>query len=123
MEVRSQNGIKGLFSEKTFNEGAIVIEIAGKEIDTPTRTSIELESGKHIEVGFPVKYINHSCFNNIKIKNNNFVATKDINVNEELLMNYNSSESKMSAPFICRECGQWVKGKQHRELYPCLKYM
>jgi SET domain-containing protein len=109
---------KGLFAEKEFKKGEAIIKIKGKVIDHPTRTSIQIDTDKHLEweeipqIGF----LNHSCSPNcyIDTKTLKLVALRDIAQGEEITFNYNSTEWEMSFPFMClcgsKNCYKKIRG-------------
>lgn len=119
-EIRKINGMKGLFALKSFQKGESVVKVSGQKIDHPTRTSVQVGINEHIDVQAPIMYINHRCDANIKLKNYTFVAIRTIEVGEEITFDYNASEDRLSNPFICRDCGQLVKGKAEADNYCCL---
>ena len=110
----------GLFSSSFYNKGELILKIRGKIIDHPSRTSIQIGPNRHVDVEAPAKFINHSCRPNTKIEGENIVALKKIAPGEEITFDYQSNEVELSASFICRECGQWVKGKKFRRENVCL---
>lgn len=120
MEVRDIDGMKGLFSTKKYSKGDVFYTIKGIEINYPTRTSIQVGEDKHIEVDFPVMYINHGCNDNIELNGMQLIVIKDISEGEEILFDYNKNEYDMSDPFNCRECGQLIKGLKYKDQFPCL---
>ncbi len=100
MEIRNSDNIngKGLFSTKKYMKGDIVHILSGEIYDNPTRYTIHIGNNKHIHDEYGI-FINHSFNPNICINNNNVIALVDINVNDELMFNYNDSELKMASPF------------------------
>ena len=100
MEVRNAtflNGL-GLFVTKSVKKGDIVFVLSGEIFMSPTRETIHIGNDKHIydELG---KYINHSFTPNIYIDNINVVALTDIAANQEIMFNYNDTETVMACPF------------------------
>lgn len=89
---------KGLYSTRTYTTGEIVRKLEGKLVLNPTRESIHIGNGMHIIDNYG-QYINHSFEPNIRIEFNNMVATRNIEQNEELTINYNDTEINMGEPF------------------------
>lgn len=118
--IQERQGMKGLFTNRKIFEGETIIQIVGETLEHPTRTSVQIKSGKHIDVKAPAMYINHSCSGNIELKALEFVALKDIEPGEEITFNYNENEDELAHPFKCRKCNQQVKGKNFVAKYPCL---
>ncbi len=98
----------GLFSSSFYDKGEAVLKITGKIIERPCRTSIQIGPNKHVDVGTPAKFINHSCHPNTKIDGEIIFALNQIFPGDEITFDYQSNEEEISASFICRECGQWV---------------
>lgn len=113
MEVREIDGIKGLFASTNFKKGEVVCHIKGNKIAAPTRTSVQVGINEHIDVKEPIMYINHRCEGNIELKNDTFVAVQDIAKGDEITFNYNETEDELAEPFICRDCGELVRGKRY----------
>ena len=86
-------------------------------IENPTKTSIQFEN-KHFEDDIG-RYINHNCDPNTKIiklaKTDDIVLIpiKDIAINEEITINYNATEEKLSHPFKCDCHGKLIKGNKY----------
>jgi len=86
-------------------------------IENPTKTSIQFED-KHFEDDIG-RYINHNCDPNTKIiklaKTDDIVLIpiKDIAINEEITINYNATEEKLSHPFKCDCHGKLIKGNKY----------
>lgn len=120
MEVKDVNGMKGLFAAKSYQKGDVICEVKGEPIAKPTRTSLQIGPNLHIDVKAPEMFINHKCNANISLKNNTFVAIVAIAKGEEITFNYFETEDIISSPFVCRDCGEWVKGKKFKAGKGCL---
>ena len=79
---------KGLFATKKYRKGERVHTLIGKIYDKPTRETIRLEYDRHIHDNYGI-FINHSFNSNIYIYENIIFALHDININNELVFNYN----------------------------------
>ena len=105
-------GAKGLgvFAARGFVRGETVIE--GKAIRYPThrtRTSVQLDWERHVEMDAPATLLNHSCAPNLGVRENqwsayDFVALRDILAGEELAFDYAMTEHCLVARLSCR-CG------------------
>lgn len=120
MEIRDSKGMKGLFAKKSYQTGDVICLVEGEEISHPTRTSLQIGPNSHIDVKEPIMYINHNCNGNISLKNNTFVAKRSIASGEEITFNYFDTEEVLSNPFVCRDCGSWLKGKSFGAPESCL---
>ena len=120
MEIREINGMKGLFATKSYEIGDVICTIEGEQIPAATRTSLQIGDGIHIDVKAPIMFINHQCHANISLKSNTFVAITEISVGQEITFNYFETEDILSNPFICRDCGDLVKGKTFNSPKNCL---
>lgn len=110
----------GLFSSRLYKSGELLLEIKGEVISHPVRTSIQVGPGKHVDVVVPVKFINHSCRPNTKVEGEKILALREIYPGDEITFDYQATEEKLSDPFICRDCGGWVKGSRFRGENRCL---
>jgi len=111
MEIRHCSRLgegKGVYATKMFFPGDIVHLLFGSILNYPTRESIHIGKNKHIidKLG---SFINHSNQPNIKIDGLAVVAIKTININDEIMFDYNSSEINMAEPFYSD--GVFICGK------------
>ena len=100
----------GLFSTENYNSGDLIRRLEGPIVNKPTRTSIEISEGSHIEDKYGI-YMNHSFNPSCKIHHGYIVAIKDIKDGDELTFNYNENETEMACPFTDRDSGKKVQGK------------
>ena len=121
MEIKQSGKMLGLFSSSFYDKGDVVLKISGPLLDHPEQTSIQIGPNKHVDVDAPAKFINHSCKPNTKIDGEQIVAIQKIHPGEEIFFDYQSSEYELAASFICRECGQWVKGMKFKHENVCLQ--
>lgn len=110
MEIRFNEiiGENGLYAMKHYKENSVIFELEGPIISKPTRESIRIGENKHIIDAYGI-YMNHSFNPTCKIVGKNVIAIKDINPDDELNFDYNSSEVNMSNPFMID--GIMVQGK------------
>ena len=110
MKVIETDTGKGLFSENVYVYGDIIHRLEGPIYNKPSRTTIEIGEGKHIDDEYGI-YMNHSFNPSCKIENRCIVALNNINIGDELTFNYNENESSMSCPFIDVESNKYVSGR------------
>ena len=95
---------------KKYKIGEIVFTLFGEIYDEPTRETIHIGNNKHIYDKFGI-FINHSFTPNIYIDNLNVIALVDINIDDELVFNYNESEINMASTFYADNilvCGKQI---------------
>ena len=109
MEIRNSiNGGKGLFATKKYLKDEIIYVLSGKIYDEPSRETIHIGDNKHIYDDYGI-YINHSFTPNIYVNNYELIALRDINIDEEIMFNYNDTEINMANPFYDKNilvCGK-----------------
>ena len=100
MEIKNigNSSEKGLFATKKYRKGERVHTLIGEIYDKPTRETIRLEYDRHIHDNYG-KFINHSFNPNIYIYGNRIFALHDINIDDELVFNYNENEGTLLNPF------------------------
>ncbi len=93
----------GVFSNRDIKAGDTILTLVGKSLNTPTRTSIKISEGIHVEdeIG---RFINHSCFPSCEISENKVIASRDISLDEQITFDYRATESPISSPFVCFCC-------------------
>ena len=113
-----ENGIKGVFAADAClalaKSAQFVYKFKPVYIKKSTKTSIQfMEKHFEDEIG---KFINHNCNPNTRVSaldgTNDIVLVpiKVIVKNEEITINYNHTEKKMSHPFKCNCHGKLIKG-------------
>lgn len=100
MEIKNigNSSEKGVFTTKKYTKGERVHTLIGKIYDKPTRETIRIGYGRHIYDNYGI-FINHSFNPNIDIYYNDIFALHDINIDDELVFNYNKNEGTMANPF------------------------
>jgi hypothetical protein len=116
MEIRDSKltGEKGLFSTKSYEKGEIIYILSGEIFDKPTRETIHIGNNQHIYDKNGI-YINHSFNPNIVVRGKQLIALCDINIDEEILFNYNDTEINMANPFYVDNilvCGNALTNKK-----------
>ncbi len=91
MQVKNCRFGLGLFSDRPYPEGYVIGIIEGPVTTSPSDYAIEPKPGLYIETESPWRYINHSCQSNIQLLGERvLVATRNIEANEELFLDYSS---------------------------------
>jgi hypothetical protein len=128
---QTQKG-NGVFAVKKFKRGDIVV--VGKAIEkisSRTNYSFQIDFNNYVNLDKLATTINHSCDPNTGIINNeydgyNFVALKDINDNEEITWDYETTEYESIAIPHCLcnslNCREKTLGFKFRELFLREKY-
>jgi XTP/dITP diphosphohydrolase len=118
-----RNNGKGLFANKNFKRNEIIVSFRGTIIPGPTKYSVQIDWGKHLESHPPAKFLNHSCYPNAGVKTNNrgypfLSAMRNIKKGEEVTFDYAMSEYNITPKFHCR-CGS----KNCRKLIGGFKFL
>lgn len=112
---RIRVGIQGLgvFATKNFKKGQVLFKMRGKVYPTPSRTSVQISKNRHIE-DIIAGHMNHHCHPNAKVykRTQSFMATRNIQVGEEITFNYNKNEDCLAEPFICACCYRYILGRK-----------
>ena len=116
LEIRLiKQGMRGLFANRTFDKGEIILLLKGNYFNKPTRTSIQIGRDKHVE-NYEGGLINHHCnpsANIIVIPDVEpaiVVANTTIFKGEEITFDYETTESEMAEPFKCACHGKLIEG-------------
>ncbi len=113
--VRDMQHGAGLFATRELARGARIFIIEGTLQTFPTRYSIQLDHGVHIEADgmttdaqmrarHPWRFLNHSCDPNARIQGRSVIARRPIAVGEQINFDYTTTEADMAEPFTC-QCG------------------
>lgn len=110
MEIRDSKNItgKGLFTTKECKKGEVIYTLSGEIMLYPTRETIHIGNNEHIYDICGI-FINHSFTPNVYIDGKNVVALRDVEIDEEVVFNYNDNEINMASPFY--DNGILVNGK------------
>jgi hypothetical protein len=104
-----------LFATRDFARGERILLIEGRTQRHPTRYSIQIDHGLHIEadgalpeaemrVRHPWRFLNHSCDPVARIEGDGLYARSAIRAGQEITFDYTTTEADMAEPFDCR-CG------------------
>ncbi len=95
--------------------GRRIFVITGRETPTPTRYSVQVGKGLHLDQDdahditevvrrYCWRYMDHDCDPTTVIRNRSVVARRDIDAGEGITFNYNTTEYEVAEPFHCK-CG------------------
>ena len=104
-----------LFADTAYIQGETILSLNGIESTHKNRFSIQLDDERHLNPfpdmdvdeqisRCPWMVTNHSCNPNVKIVGRQFVAIRDIQANEPITFDYETTEWEMDEPFSCG-CG------------------
>jgi len=127
------DGQKCLRANVGIGKEEILITYDGPILDHPTRYSIQIDDGKHID-GTPESnaYLNHSCAPNAYVDWNGVYlrALRNIARGEEITCNYMTTDWELHETFVCH-CGapqcygelkglKYLPAEEQRKLLPFL---
>lgn len=107
VEAKETDIGKALFAKEDIGKDEILIRLGGRILKNPTRTSLQVGEGKHLEgPGRMDDFLNHSCDANgyMNFDDLTFRSKRKIKKGEELTFNYLTTEWDMANKFECR-CG------------------
>ena len=98
LEVKKEKGtrLKGVFTNKEFNTGEVVLFICCEESTTPTKYTIQVDNNYHI------------LDPNVTLSGHSLIATRKIKQGSEVLRNYYETEEIIIEPFTDRETKEVV---------------
>jgi hypothetical protein len=121
--------------------GEHVFTIVGEPTGTPTRYTVQVGLGTHVDVPgeyafeavldqFYWRFMNHGCAPTVMIRGREVISLKPIDFGQEITFNYNTTEYDMAEPFSCR-CGsdrcaglvrgfRYLSGAERQRLRPWL---
>ncbi len=105
---RFTRGAWGLYAAQEMGAGEVVWALSGETSRTPTRTSIRVGPGVHVEDTIGIR-MNHACRPSVRISGRDVVALRDLAVGDELTFDYRDTESPVSHPFVCGCCGRMIE--------------
>ena len=123
----SEHG-RRLVAALAIPEGTRLFFLEGRETDRPTRYSVQIGAGLHLDTDcardeddllarFFWRYLDHSCDPSVVIRERVVYALRDIEPGESVTFDYNTTELDMAEPFRCRcgtaRCVGTVRGAQH----------
>lgn len=111
-EVVDNGGFKLVRVTEDVAEGELVWLLDGPIVTTPTRTSIHVGAGIHVEdeVG---GCVNHSCDPTCEVRDGALYALADMSKGTEVTFDYTASEAgPLASPFTCHACGGLLDGSE-----------
>ncbi len=105
-----EDGTNYLVTLVDLEPGDLILTLSGRVLTKPNRYTIQIGESEHIEDPLGI-YLNHHCFPNAAIEGRKLRALAQIPKAAELTFNYNETEDRLSHPFVCHCCGQWILGK------------
>jgi len=104
-----------LVATRAIAAGESILEIEGRPQQEPTRYSIQIAHGTHIEADgalpheemcarHPWRFLNHACEPNAHIAGRSLVARAAIAAGSQITFDYTTTEADMAEPFAC-QCG------------------
>ena len=119
-----------LYATRDLARGERILTISGRVQRHPTRYSIQIDAGRHVEadgelpdaemrVRHPWRFLNHSCDPVARIEGDALYARTAIRAGDEITFDYTTTEADMAEPFECRcgspRCVRNVRGFIHLE--------
>jgi hypothetical protein len=101
-----------LAAARAFPKDATVLRILGAAGNFPTRTSVHVGNGQHVE-NEVARFVNHACTPTTAVVGRRLVAVRSINVGDDITFDYTLTEPDISS-FSCSECGGTVAGTNRR---------
>ena len=132
IKIHTKKSYKSVVAIKRINKDSKIFTFSGDVLDVPTRTSIQLPFGGHLENKI-AGCINHSCNPNIEFHFKYLyypltrpqitcIAAQDIKLGEEIRFDYNTTEDILSHPFKCTCCNKMIQGKKLKYHSGCIVY-
>ena len=103
----------GVFATRDIARGEIIMTIDGRTQSHPTRYSIQLDHGVHIEasatlpdaemrVRHPWRFLNHCCAPNARVLGQSLLARQPIRAGEQVTFDYTTTVD--AAAVTCTKC-------------------
>jgi hypothetical protein len=114
---------------EAIRAGEVILTAQGEEVDRPSRTSLQVDEGVHLEVpaglslartmdAYQWRFLDHSCDPAASFRGRELVALRDLPAWSLVTFDYNTTEYELAEPFHC-ECGspscqgEQVRGFRH----------
>lgn len=104
-----------------INQNSVIFESTGSIENKPSKHSVQIDAHHHLLADDDIIYCNHSFSPNCKMNVSinppklQLIALRDIEPNEDLLFNYNTTEWELSCPFQDRDTKKNVTGVKFLE--------
>lgn len=111
--VVKMNGhrMKGLFATRSYRPGDRVVRVEGEVVPKPTRWTVQVAPGVHVDAKAPLAFMNHHCRPNCQVVGYEVRALSPIRSGDELTFDYNASEEELAEPFRCSCCNRLIRGR------------
>lgn len=123
LEVKDAEKGRGIFAMNPIDQGEALITFEGKIVNHPTKTTLQIDDGKHLEgPGENDDFLNHSCTPNayIDFTRCSLCALCAIPQGMEVTFNYLTTEWDMANKFTCQceasHCVGFVRGFKYLTL-------
>ena len=125
VRVVARNRFLSTVAAVDFAPGEVVLQIDGAMVAFPSRFSVQVGVGQHVDCGdvgeqdgssgrFLWRFLNHSCDPNAALRDRVLVARRAIAAGADVTFDYEASEWQMAEPFLCRcmsaRCRGWIRG-------------
>lgn len=122
------DGHRRLIAVRDIAKGARVFYLEGHETAVPTRYSVQVGEGLHIDEGGAVdefdvvrryywRFLDHACEPSARIVGRELFAVRDIAAGEAVTFHYCTTEWDMASPFACHcgspRCLGTIRGAKH----------
>ena len=129
--VYRHEGRYALLAARPVAPGDRILELAGDVHATPTRESVQIGFGRHVDAPphtsleermdrYPYLFLNHSCAPNARIDGRYLIAVTAIATGAEVTFDYETNEYDLAAPFGCGcgapSCRSRIRGYRHLSL-------
>jgi hypothetical protein len=123
--VHGHDGAMQVQAVAAIAAGERILHLAGQVLAAPTRTSVQIGIGRHIDTlgtdpSVPdniFRYLNHSCAANARMEGLDLIAARPIAAGEHVAFDYDSNEWDMISPFPCAcgaaHCRGLIRGYRH----------
>ena len=117
-----------LIATRGFAPGEHVLDLTGITKTTKDRYSIQISQDEHLhpfdelqdnpaDYQTPWMYTNHSCNPNVVIRGLSYIALREIQPEESITFDYETTELEMAEPFACgcqsETCRGLIRGFRH----------
>ncbi len=126
--IQVQDRHRRLVAVGDIARGTLVFRLEGRESPKPTRYSVQVGPGLHLDPDFGRdefemvqkyfwRYLDHACEPTVRIIGRDVIALRDIAEDEGVTFHYCTTEYDMATPFDCRcgspHCMGRIRGARH----------
>ncbi len=110
---KNAHNMDGAFTGKHYKAGDVVEDIRGQVMNHATMYTFQVAPGIHVLPDSAARFVNYLCQPNCAVQGLDIVALRDLELGEEITVDYNLTEDCLAIPFQCDCCGRWIRGKLH----------